>query len=92
MIQDKAKVQDFRVTSLQKNEKKEREVTRDSKMRSQDNLSTKDEIYVRSLRKKLREIEVLMNKQGEGIELNEAQLEKISKLDEIIANLEKIGS
>jgi uncharacterized protein with WD repeat len=92
LIQDKAKVQDFRVTSLQKNEKKEREVTRDSKMRSQDNLSTKDEIYVRSLRKKLREIEVLMNKQGEGIELNEAQLEKISKLDEIIANLEKIGS
>ena len=92
MIQDKAKVQDFRVTSLQKNEKKEREVTRDSKMRSQDNLSTKDEIYVRSLRKKLREIEVLMNKQGEGIELNEAQLEKISKLDEIIANLQKIGS
>ena len=92
MVQDKAVVQDFRVTKLQKGEKKEREVTSDSKMRSHDSLSTKDESYVRSLRKKLREIEVLMNKQGEGVELNEAQLEKISRMDEIIAKLQQIGN
>ncbi len=92
MVQDRAIVQDFRVTTVQKGEKKEREVTNDSKMRSHDSLSTKDESYVRSLRKKLREIEVLMNKQGEGVELNEAQLEKISTMDEIIAKLQQIGN
>ena len=92
MVQDKATIQDFRVTKLQKGEKKERDVTSDSKMRSHDGMSTKDESYVRSLRKKLREIEVLMNKQGEGVELNEPQLEKISTLDEIIAKLQQIGN
>ncbi len=92
MVQDRAIVQDFRVTKVQKSEKKEREVSSDSKMRSHDSLSTKDESYVRSLRKKLREIEVLMNKQREGVELKEAQLEKISTLDEIIAKLQKIGN
>jgi uncharacterized protein with WD repeat len=92
LVQDRAIVQDFRVTKVQKSEKKEREVSSDSKMRSHDSLSTKDESYVRSLRKKLREIEVLMNKQREGVELKEAQLEKISTLDEIIAKLQKIGN
>ena len=89
--QDKAVVKDFRVTKLQKGEKKEREVTHDMKMKKSDGLSTKDEAFVRSLRKKLRDIEELMKKQGEGVDLNDAQLEKISKLDDVIAKLQEFN-
>ncbi len=60
-------------------------------MKSQDGLSMKDEAYIRSLRKKLKAIEELMKKQEEGVELNESQLEKVAKLDDVIAKLQEFS-
>ncbi len=91
LAQGKATIQDMRVTKVQKGERKEREVTNHSKMRSHDALSSADASYVRSLRKKLREIEVLMEKQAAGEDLNESQLMKVEKLNETIEKLQQFN-
>lgn len=88
MVQSKQKIQDIRVTSTQKSERKEREVSI-TPLRKANGLSSKDNSYLRSLRKKLKAIEILIKKQDEGEELNEDQLNKISQMDEIIEKIEK---
>eukprot|EP01039_Chlorochromonas_danica_P011337 gene11337-12653_t len=85
--QDKVKIQDMRVTRIASSEKKERE----PQPTAMSNLS-KDEKRLRGLKKKLKDINELIEKQSAGQELDKQQLVKIKQLDEVLEAIESIVS
>jgi uncharacterized protein with WD repeat len=88
-LASKLTIQDLRVTSKQKGERKERDVgprtTGDIK---QSPTKSSEEKHIHALRKKLRQIEELIKHQDAGEDLDEAQLEKIARMEEIITEME----
>lgn len=100
-LQKMAKQQDIsseRVTRVQTAQKKERIVKPLHEMQALAAVGSEvkslpsDESYIRSLKKKLRAIEILLDKQKQGESLNAQQLEKIDKLDTLLSELENIVS
>ena len=77
-------IQDLRVTRKPKDEIKEREVQGELK-----STKTQNEKIIRSIRKKLTAIDELIARQSKGEELDEQQLEKISKLESLLTDMEK---
>jgi uncharacterized protein with WD repeat len=76
-------IQDIRVTkSLNKNEM----IPLASELRKPRKSET--DKYLFSLRKKLKDIDVLMERQNQGEKLNEAQLTKIDRLSQLLKELE----
>jgi uncharacterized protein with WD repeat len=76
-------IQDIRVTkSLTKNER----IPQASELRKPRKSET--DKYLFSLRKKLKDIDVLMERQNQGEKLNEAQLTKIDRLSQLLKELE----
>jgi len=86
-IQDSLKIQDLRVTKVQKEERKERvaQVTELKQL-------SKDEKLLRALKKKLIGIQDLMEKQKEGVQLDPQQLIKVSQLDQVLLAIEELTS
>ena len=78
-------IQDIRVTKKQKGEKVEREVTVQP---LRDTIEISEDKYVRALRKKLRDIDILIVKQKEGGVLDAQQLLKIETLDSVMEKID----
>lgn len=89
---DKQTIQDLRVTSKQPHEKKEREITQSNGELKAVKSKTSEEKLLRALRKKLREIEQLMLKQKEGLELDAQQTEKVDSLGDLIVEMENVSA
>lgn len=88
-----ATIQDLRVTSKQKHERKERETSprTNGEMRKSAAISS-DEKILRALRKKLTQIEGLLKKQSEGIELDDAQVMKVETMESVIEEMEEVSA
>jgi uncharacterized protein with WD repeat len=84
-IEDSKTIQNIRVTSVQKREKKER-------VAQPTQLSTlsKNEKILRALRKKLNGINVLLEKEQSGVELDEQQLSKVASLKSVMDEMEEL--
>ena len=78
-------IQDIRVTKKQKGEKVEREVTVQP---LRDTIEISEDKYIRALRKKLRDIDILIVKQKEGGVLDAQQLLKIETLDWVLEKID----
>lgn len=78
-------IQDIRVTKKQKGEKVEREVTVQP---LRDTIEISEDKYIRALRKKLRDIDILIAKQKEGGVLDAQQLLKIETLDGVLEKID----
>ena len=78
-------IQDIRVTKKQKGEKVEREVTVQP---LRDTIEISEDKYIRALRKKLRDIDILIVKQKEGGVLDAQQLLKIETLDGVLEKID----
>ena len=85
-LASKLTIQDLRVTSKLKGDRKEREIG-PSDMKQIPTKSS-EEKHIHALRKKLRHIEELIKRQDAGENLNEAQLDKISRMEDLIAEME----
>ena len=80
-------VNELKVTKVLAKDRKERNIPIDTDFKKE--IKTVSEKIVRSLRKKLTEISILMEKQKEeGVELDEQQLNKISRLPDIMSEME----
>lgn len=86
-------VQEIKVTSTQKGERKVRETSAitTGELR-RDRLKSSDEKLLHALRKKLRQIEELIKKQDSGVELDDAQLDKVSGLEDVIAEMQETAA
>lgn len=84
-IEDNKTIQNMRVTSVQRAERKERiaQTTPLSKL-------SKNEKILRALRKKLNAINQLIEKESAGETLDTQQLEKISSLPQVMSEMEEI--
>jgi len=88
-LASKLTIQDLRVTSKLKGDRKEREVgPRTTGDMKQIPTKSSEEKHIHALRKKLRHIEELIKRQDAGENLNEAQLDKISRMEDLIAEME----
>jgi uncharacterized protein with WD repeat len=83
-IDKKQSIQDIRVTRTLKGSKKEREVTK-LQLKKTDNR----EKIMKSLRKKMKSIEQLLQRQKSGDILDEQQLAKIGNLDSVVARMDE---
>ena len=88
----KATIQELRVTSKQKEERKVRETAAAVNGDFAKKSKSSDEKLMHALRKKLRQVEDLIKKQNAGATLDEAQLEKVASLEELIAQLEETAT
>ena len=81
-IEDTKTIQNLRITSVQKGEKKER-------LAPMTQLATlsKNEKVLRALRKKLNAINDLMEKEKSGVELDEQQLAKVASLGSVMEEM-----
>jgi uncharacterized protein with WD repeat len=84
-IEDNKTIQNLRVTSVQRAERKERiaQTTPLSKL-------SKNEKILRALRKKLNAINQLIEKESAGETLDAQQLEKICSLPQVMSEMEEI--
>ena len=78
-------IQDMRVTKKQKGEKVEREV---SVQPMKDTVEISEDKYIRALRKKLRDIDLLLEKQKNGDTLDAQQLLKLETLDSVLEKMD----
>lgn len=83
-------VNELKVTKVSSKDRKERNLPLDLEFRKE--VKSVPEKIVRSLRKKLNEISLLMEKQKAGVELDEQQLEKISRLPCLMSEMESFCS
>ena len=79
-------IQDIRVTKKQKGDKVEREVPVQP---MRDTFEISEDKYIRALRKKLRDIDVLLEKQKNGETLDTQQLLKLETLDGVIEKMDE---
>jgi len=86
-----AVIADLRVTRKQKTDRNDRETSRTVNGDFKKDVSSSDKL-LRSLRKKLKQIEELLHKQTQGVELDEAQLEKIDSMEDVVAELEEVSA
>lgn len=86
-VEESKTIQDIRVTKVQRNEKKER-LAQPSELIT----LSKNEKILRALKKKLRSIDDLLEKQKNGVELDEQQLAKIETLDSVMEQMESLLS
>jgi len=86
-------VQEIKVTSTQKGERKVRETSAitTGELR-RDRLKSSDEKLLHALRKKLRQIEELIKKQDAGVELDDAQIDKVAGLEDVIAEMQETAA
>jgi uncharacterized protein with WD repeat len=84
-IEDEKSIQDLRVTRIQKKDRKEREAQHTE---LKERILSKEEKHVRSLKKKLQAINMLLDKRAGGAELDEQQLIKISTLNDVVQEME----
>ena len=82
---DAQKIQEIRVTKTQKADKKEREL---QKMALRDTAQVSEEKYVRALKKKLKDIDLLLARQKKGETMDKQQLAKIETLDSVMEAME----
>lgn len=92
LIHAKDTVQHLKVTRVQKHEKVNRELKAgysivDPEFRTEKKMNSSDK-HMRSLKKKLASIEILVQKQDNGDTLDAQQLEKIETLDEVMKEIE----
>lgn len=78
-------IQDMRVTKKQKGEKVEREVPVQP---MKDTVEISEDKYIRALRKKLRDIDLLLAKQKNGDLLDAQQLLKLETLDGVLEKMD----
>ena len=78
-------IQDMRVTKKQKGEKVEREVPVQP---MKDTVEISEDKYIRALRKKLRDIDLLLQKQKNGDTLDAQQLLKLETLDSVMEKMD----
>ena len=84
-IEDKKTIQDIRVTKKLKKDRVEREAVIST---LRDDPQVSEEKYLRALRKKLRDVDILIKRQENGEDLDEQQIIKIGTLDEVMAKME----
>lgn len=84
-VEDAKTVRDIRVTSKKGSEKKEREVAVTA-LRTKSEL----EVYMRSLKKKLRHIDELLLAEKSGKTLDAQQQKKIEGMDAVLAELAEL--
>lgn len=84
-VEDSKKIQNLRITSVQKHEKKERiaQVTPLTTL-------SKDEKVLRALRKKLNAINDLLETERQGIDLDAQQQQKVATLKSVMDEMEDI--
>jgi uncharacterized protein with WD repeat len=82
----KLTIQDIRTTSKRAGEKKEREVSTATPL----NILTKEEKLLRALKKKLKGINDLKEKQDRGESLDLQQTEKLSQLPTLLTDMEAL--
>ncbi len=85
----KSKVQDFRVTRIKKSEQKER-VIESKNLPPMRSILTDREKAIRAIKKKLKAIEQLMELQKTGATLDDQQLEKIERLEELMNEMQNL--
>ena len=83
--EEEKSIQDIRVTKKQKGEKVEREVPVQP---MRDTIEISEDKYIRALRKKLRDIDLLLEKQKGGAVLDAQQLQKLETLDGIMEKMD----
>jgi uncharacterized protein with WD repeat len=84
--QEKVKIADIRVTRIPAKERKERMPQTTQLMSS----LSKEERRLRGLKKKLKDINTLLEKQQQGVELDTYQLEKVTHLDEVLEAIQAL--
>ena len=82
---ERADVRDLRATSIPKHQQKERRVTGELKKEL-----PPDAKRARHLQKLLRQIEALQERKENGEKLDAAQLQKLARMDEVVAELEEL--
>jgi uncharacterized protein with WD repeat len=87
IIDSKTTIKELRVTRKSKEERMERNISLGQEIIT--SKKSRNEKVVRSLRKKLKAIELLISKQRSGEELDEQQLEKVNSLDQIMKDIEQ---
>ena len=83
---ERADVRDLRATSIPKHQQKERRVTGELKKEE----LPPDAKRARYLQKLLRQIEALQERKDNGEKLDAAQLQKLARMDEVVAELEEL--
>ena len=83
---ERADVRDLRATSIPKHQQKERRVTGELKKEE----LPPDAKRARYLQKLLRQIEALQERKDNGEKLDAAQLQKLGRMDEVVAELEEL--
>ena len=83
---EKQNIQEIRVTKTQSSEKKERELP---KLALRDTKQVSEEKYLRALKKKLKDIDLLLARQKKGETMDKQQLAKIETLDTVMEAMEK---
>ena len=83
---ERADVRDLRATSIPKHQQKERRVTGELKKEE----LPPDAKRARYLQKLLRQIEALQERKENGEKLDAAQLQKLERMDEVVAELEEL--
>lgn len=83
---ERADVRDLRATSIPKHQQKERRVTGELKKEE----LPPDAKRPRYLQKLLRQIEALQERKDNGEKLDAAQLQKLGRMDEVVAELEEL--
>ena len=83
---ERADVRDLRATTTPKHQQKERRVT--GELRKEE--LPPDAKRARYLQKLLRQIETLQERKDNGEKLDDAQLQKLGRMDEVVAELEEL--
>ena len=83
---ERADVRDLRATSIPKHQQKERRVTGELKKEE----LPPDAKRARYLQKLLRQIEALQERKDNGEKLDAAQLQKLGRMNEVVAELEEL--
>ena len=83
---ERADVRDLRATSIPKHQQKERYVSGELKKEE----LPPDAKRARYLQKLLRQIEALQERKENGEKLDAAQLQKLARIDEVVAELEEL--
>ena len=81
-------IQDLRITKKQ-GEKRKREVETIVPLKAQAGTKGFVEKRIRALKKKLKAIDDLVERQKGGEELDEQQLDKVARLDEVMQDMEE---
>jgi uncharacterized protein with WD repeat len=87
-VENSKTVQDVRVTRVQKGDRKQRNFAPAEVPAGATSNKTNDEKYVMALKKKMKDIDRLMERKKNGEKLNTAQLDKIDRLPELLAEIE----